>query len=183
MAQSTREFRSPKPVIRLPTPVENFLQSETSGGIILIGAALIAFIWANSPWSASYFEMKHATTGIELGSFSEAGLVSLATVGVFFGLLVGKPLGVVGATWLAVKAGVTQLPPGVTWKGITGVGFLAGIGFTMALFIANLAFGSGAVLDQAKIGILSASVVAAILGLVFLWRAFGEEAPKPREAG
>jgi NhaA family Na+:H+ antiporter len=65
---------------------------------------------------------------------------------------------------------VTRLPAGATWGGIVGIGVLSGIGFTMALFIANLAFGPGAELDQAKVGVLSASVVAALAGLAFLAR-------------
>ena len=101
----------------------------------------------------------------------EAGPLSAVAIGAFLGLLVGKPVGVAGCAWLAVKTGLTRLPPGANWPGVIGVGLLAGIGFTMSLFIANLAFGPAPELDQAKIGVLAASVVAALVGLAFLARA------------
>lgn len=107
--------------------------------------------------------------GVALGG-NEAGLVSVVSMGVFFGLLLGKPIGVAGFVAVAVQLRITRLPPGTNWLGVTGVGLLAGIGFTMSLFIANLAFDDAAALDQAKIGVLCASVVAAVLGLVFLHR-------------
>ena len=102
---------------------------------------------------------------------SEAGPISAISIGAFLGLLIGKPVGVAGFAWLAVRSGITRVPEGASWAGIIGVGLLAGIGFTMSLFIANLAFGPGAVLDQAKIGVLAASVVSALAGLLFLSRA------------
>jgi NhaA family Na+:H+ antiporter len=101
---------------------------------------------------------------------SAAGPVSAVSIGAFLGLLLGKPIGVAGCAWLAVRSGITRLPDAASWAGIIGVGLLAGIGFTMSLFIANLAFGPGAELDQAKIGVLAASVVAALTGLLFLSR-------------
>jgi NhaA family Na+:H+ antiporter len=101
---------------------------------------------------------------------SAAGPVSAVSIGAFLGLLLGKPIGVAGFAWLAVRSGITRLPDAASWAGIIGVGLLAGIGFTMSLFIANLAFGPGAELDQAKIGVLAASVVAALTGLLFLSR-------------
>jgi NhaA family Na+:H+ antiporter len=108
--------------------------------------------------------------GLALGG-SEGGLVSVVSMGVFFGLLLGKPIGVAGFAALAVKTGLARLPAGANWQGMIGVGLLAGIGFTMSLFIASLAFKDAAALGQAKIGVLSASVVAALLGLLFLHRA------------
>jgi NhaA family Na+:H+ antiporter len=108
--------------------------------------------------------------GVALGS-EPAGLVGLVSVGAALGLLIGKPIGVAGCAWLAVRTGLTRLPDGVSWPGVVGVGLLAGIGFTMSLFIANLAFGLGPELNQAKIGVLAASVVAALAGLGFLSRA------------
>jgi len=108
--------------------------------------------------------------GVALGG-SEAGLVSVVSMGVFFGLLLGKPIGVAGFAALAVKTRLARLPAGANWQGMIGVGLLAGIGFTMSLFIANLAFDDAAVLGQAKVGVLSASVIAALLGLLFLHRA------------
>jgi NhaA family Na+:H+ antiporter len=108
---------------------------------------------------------------------NEGGLVGMVSIGVFLGLLLGKPLGVVGFVWLAVKAGLTRLPTGATWSGMVGIGLLSGIGFTMSLFIAYLAFGPGAALGQAKVGILAASVVAALVGLAFLRRALPVSEP------
>jgi NhaA family Na+:H+ antiporter len=102
---------------------------------------------------------------------SEAGLITAVSIGAFFGLLIGKPVGVAGFAWIAVKSGLTRLPEGANWPGMIGIGLLAGIGFTMSLFIANLAFGLTAELDQAKVGVLAASVVAALIGLAFLSRA------------
>ncbi|MEL7484582.1 MAG: Na+/H+ antiporter NhaA, partial [Planctomycetota bacterium] len=91
------------------------------------------------------------------------------TLGVFFGLVIGKPVGVVGFSFLAVKLGIAALPSGVTWRHIVGVGGLAGIGFTMALFIANLAFTDDLVhLDAAKTGILAGSIVSTVLGVSVL---------------
>jgi Na+:H+ antiporter, NhaA family len=115
--------------------------------------------------------------GVALGS-DPATLVGRISIGAGLGLLIGKPIGVVGCAWLAVRAGLARLPEGVSWWGLVGVGLLAGIGFTMSLFIANLAFGLGPELDQAKIGVLAASVVAALAGLGFLSRAL----PRARRA-
>jgi Na+:H+ antiporter, NhaA family len=122
--------------------------------------------------------------GLRLGG-SEAGLISTVSIGAFLGLLLGKPVGVAGFVAIAVKTGLTRLPAGTSWLGVIGVGLLAGIGFTMSLFIANLAFGGADLegdamaLAQAKIGVLGASVVAAVLGLAFLARAL----PQPRAGG
>jgi Na+:H+ antiporter, NhaA family len=86
-------------------------------------------------------------------------------------LLLGKPIGIFALSWLAVRLKLAQLPHGVNWSMIFGVGLLGGIGFTMALFIANLAYAGNGALEQAKLGVLSASVVAAVAGLVWLSRA------------
>jgi NhaA family Na+:H+ antiporter len=108
--------------------------------------------------------------GVALGG-GEAGAISAISLGVLAGLLLGKPIGVAGFALIAVKSGLSRLPTGVTWSGMVGVGLLAGIGFTMSLFIANLAFADRASLVQAKTGVLVASVVAALAGLAFLRRA------------
>jgi NhaA family Na+:H+ antiporter len=111
--------------------------------------------------------------GAEAGAHAaEAAVIGLPTIGAFFGLLVGKPLGIALCVWVAVVTGLATFPRGANWTGIVGIGCLGGIGFTMALFVANLAFGTGAELDQAKIGVLSASVVSAGLGFALLARAF-----------
>jgi Na+:H+ antiporter, NhaA family len=89
------------------------------------------------------------------------------TVAVFGGLALGKPIGVVTFSWLAMRSGIGIRPPDLSWSLLAGGGLLAGIGFTMALFIANLAF-SQSLIDGAKLGILSASIVSAVAGLTLL---------------
>jgi NhaA family Na+:H+ antiporter len=104
-------------------------------------------------------------------------LASPVAIAVMLGLVVGKPVGVVVASWLLVTLGLGKLPQGVTWPAMIGGGLLAGIGFTMALFIAGLAFvpagaddtAMATMLDQAKVGILAGSTVAAVAGMLLLW--------------
>jgi NhaA family Na+:H+ antiporter len=103
------------------------------------------------------------------GDGAQAGaIVGSISAGAFLGLLLGKPIGVLLFVWLALKTGQSRRPDDAGWPAIIGIGLLAGIGFTMSLFIADLAFGSGAELDQAKLGVLAASVVAALCGLGLL---------------
>ena len=104
--------------------------------------------------------------GISLGG--GGGVLTPVTTGVFLGLLVGKPVGVLVFSWLATRFGWASLPEGVGWHSMAGAGLLAGIGFTMSLFVGGLAFEEGGLLDQAKLGVLSASVLAAVLGLALL---------------
>jgi Na+:H+ antiporter, NhaA family len=94
-------------------------------------------------------------------------LTEPVAVAVLAGLVVGKPVGIVAFSFLAVKVGLARLPTGVSWGVLTGGGCLAGIGFTMALFISGLAL-SGPSLDVAKVGILGASALAAALGMAVL---------------
>jgi NhaA family Na+:H+ antiporter len=86
------------------------------------------------------------------------------SLGIVTGLVVGKSVGIGLLSWLAVRFGLAELPQGVTMRHILGAGFLAGIGFTMSLFIANLAFPSNGLLAVAKVGILSGSLVAGFVG-------------------
>ncbi|MGD9723465.1 MAG: Na+/H+ antiporter NhaA [Pirellulales bacterium] len=83
------------------------------------------------------------------------------------GLVLGKPLGIVAFSWLAIRCGVAQLPTGANWRALLGVGCLGGIGFTMSLFIAGLAF-EGNLLDSAKIGAFAGSTISAIAGYLLL---------------
>lgn len=94
-------------------------------------------------------------------------LVQPVAVAVAAGLIVGKPAGIVLLSFLAVRLGLAKLPDGVSWGALAGAGFLAGIGFTMALFIAGLAL-DGELLANAKVGVMSASVIAALLGMAIL---------------
>ncbi len=94
---------------------------------------------------------------------------SPAAAGAALGLVLGKPLGVFGATWVAVRAGLAPRPTGASWAQVWGVSLLAGIGFTMSLFIGELAFvGQRSLADGAKVGVLVGSTVSALLGLAVL---------------
>jgi Na+:H+ antiporter, NhaA family len=104
--------------------------------------------------------------GVSLGGGGD--VLTPVTAGVFLGLLVGKPVGVLVFSWLATRLGWASLPEGTGWPSMVGAGLLAGIGFTMSLFIGGLAFEEGGLLEQAKLGVLSASVLVAMLGLAFL---------------
>ena len=95
---------------------------------------------------------------------------SESAVAVGAGLVIGKPIGIVLFSWIAVRAGLARLPEGIGWPALIGGGTLAGIGFTMALFVAGLAL-EGPALEAAKVGILGASAVAAAIGMALLVRA------------
>ncbi len=122
------------------------------------------------PWTSylvvPLFALANAGVRLDGQALTSPGPVAL---GVVVGLVAGKTLGVAGAAWLATRFGVAQLPPGVRWSQLLGVAALAGIGFTVSLFVAGLAFDDpGDVRDEAKVGILVASVLAAALGATVL---------------
>lgn len=119
------------------------------------------------PWVAYVIMPIFALANAGVG-FTGADLTSSAHFvmwGTALALAVGKPIGVVGATWIAVRLGWCRLAPGVSWGGVCLVGFLAGIGFTMSIFIGTLAFSDETLLAAAKLGVLSGSLLAATLGL------------------
>lgn len=120
------------------------------------------------PWVAygvmPIFALANAGVSLDGVDFGRPDAFAVMT-GVLLALVVGKPVGVVAASWLVVRAGWGSLPPGVTWAGVLLVGLLAGIGFTMSIFIATLAFADPALLGAAKLGVLLASLAAACLGL------------------
>ncbi len=101
--------------------------------------------------------------------FTASDLGDPVAVAVGLGLVIGKPIGIVGFSWLAVRAGLAALPQGVTWGLLLGGGLLAGIGFTMALFISGLALDADS-LGAAKVGVLAASAIAAALGMLTMTR-------------
>jgi NhaA family Na+:H+ antiporter len=108
-----------------------------------------------------------ANAGVTVAVADVSSPVCLAVIA---GLALGKPLGIVLASWLAVKAGVARLPEQVDWKVLIGAGCLGGIGFTMSLFIAGLAFQQRDLLEEAKVGTFTGSAVSAMLGsLLLLW--------------
>jgi NhaA family Na+:H+ antiporter len=97
------------------------------------------------------------------------------TIGIVLGLVLGKALGVSAATFLAVRTGLCSLPDEMAPRHVVGVSAVAGIGFTISIFIAELAFPSGPLLEQAKVGVLAASIAAGALGAFILSRATGRE--------
>ena len=109
-----------------------------------------------------------ANAGVRLSTDVFRTLSWRVAAGIAIGLVVGKVLGIVVASWLAVRSRRAALPAGVDWKQLVGVSWLGGIGFTMSLFVAALAFGSGPLLDSAKVGILAGSLFAGVTGAVLL---------------
>ena len=108
------------------------------------------------------------SAGVPLNAETLGGAPIGVILGIVAGLIVGKQVGVVGVSWLVIRAGWAELPDGVTWGQVWGASCLAGIGFTMSIFIAELAFTSEAIIDAAKVGILVASLVAGVIGALVL---------------
>lgn len=119
-----------------------------------------------------------ANAGVDLGGGALGDAVtSTVGLGIGAGLVIGKPLGIVAASFLAVRLGLGRLPDRTTWPQVAGIGAVAGVGFTVSLFIAGLSFpGSESLTDDAKVGILLASLVAAVVGTLVLRLS----PPKPR---
>ena len=117
-----------------------------------------------------------ANTGIILSGNWFSGLGSDNSLGIMSGLLIGKPIGVVLMSWIAVAFGISKLPPSIQWRHIIGTGFLAGIGFTMSIFITLLAFDNAATVQMSKITVLLTSLLAGVAGFLIL-----RSAPKVTE--
>ncbi len=111
-----------------------------------------------------------ANAGVDLADVDiRASLTDSVTLGVMLGLVIGKPIGITLLAWLAVRAKAAVRPVGTSWTDLHAVSWLGGIGFTMSLFVANLAFGEGSPhLEMAKLGILCASALAAAMGWIML---------------
>ena len=111
--------------------------------------------------------------GVSLAGLSVPMLLAPVTLGIAAGLVLGKAMGVFGATWLLVRSGLAAVPQGAQWRQVFGVSVLCGIGFTMSLFIGGLAFeGQGAGYEtQVKLGVLLGSLVAMTAGVLILSRA------------
>ncbi len=126
------------------------------------------------PWSSflvlPIFALANAGIVLDGGSL-RAAVETPVALAVALGLVVGKTLGLTAGTALAVRLGLSTLPPGVRWAHILGVGALAGIGFTVSLFITELAYVDPDVIDAAKIGVLGGSILAALVGMALLARA------------
>ncbi|MPZ49038.1 MAG: Na+/H+ antiporter NhaA [Dehalococcoidia bacterium] len=124
------------------------------------------------PW-VSYiivpvFALANAGVAVS-GDVASAAIESPVTRGVAIGLLIGKPIGIFAFTWIAVRLHLCELPTDATWAHILGAGMLGGIGFTVSLLITGLAFDQELLIDEAKLGVLAASVIAGCLGFAFLW--------------
>jgi Na+:H+ antiporter, NhaA family len=109
-----------------------------------------------------------ANAGVPLGGDIVEALASPVTLGIVLGLVVGKQLGITLFAWLAVRSGVSELPEGIGFRHVYGAGWLAGIGFTMSLFISDLAFSEDSLVETAKVGILCASLIAGVVGWTIL---------------
>ena len=145
-----------------------FLSLQTQSH--LVQAPLLRLEHALQPWVSFCIMPLFALTnaGVHLSGFHAGSLHDPAVHGIFFGLLLGKPIGILLFSWLAVRFGIVGLPAGVNWRHMLAAGCLGGIGFTMSLFVAALAFGSGAEDSLAKIAILAASALAAVGGSLIL---------------
>jgi NhaA family Na+:H+ antiporter len=124
-----------------------------------------------------------ANAGVTLGGSAIGNAFGTGvTIGVVAGLVVGKPVGILLAVYAAVRLRLGRLPAGVGWLEIAGAGMLAGIGFTVALFVTGLAFADPALQDSAKVGVLIASLLAGVLGSAALWArdaSRGDTTPRP----
>jgi NhaA family Na+:H+ antiporter len=109
-----------------------------------------------------------ANAGVSLAGLSPGRLIEPVPLGIALGLLIGKPVGIFGATWLGIVTGLASKPEGASWTQLLGVGLLAGIGFTMSLFIGMLAFSEPVHAAQLRLGVLAGSVLAAIAGYLVL---------------
>jgi NhaA family Na+:H+ antiporter len=138
------------------------------------------------PWAAFVIipVFALANAGIEIHGGIGENLKDPAAIGIILGLFVGKPIGILLLCWLACMMKIAALPRGVTWRHLLGAGMLGGIGFTMAIFIANLAYADNmAHLEHAKLAILVASAFSAIGGAIVLLMCKGKPEPEPETMG
>ena len=121
------------------------------------------------PWVAygiiPLFALANAGVSVDGVNLSETAALSVM-LGTLVALALGKPIGIFLGTWVAVRTGQCHLPPGLSWRGVLLAGCLGGIGFTMSIFIANLAFNDGGLLASAKLGVLIGSAIAGTAGLL-----------------
>jgi Na+/H+ antiporter len=118
-----------------------------------------------------------ANAGVVLSGDVQERYLHPVTLGVMAGLFLGKPVGIFLFSWVSVKLGMCELPDGANWMHVLAVGFLGGIGFTMSLFVTNLAFTSQEFINESKQAVLTASALAAVAGAIFL-----QIARRPRTA-
>jgi NhaA family Na+:H+ antiporter len=182
-------------MLGLLTPVHHYVSTGTMGKIMETARGVVTGDWEREPDRASkvrrfQWAVRETIPPVEYlenllhpwVSFVIMPLFALANAGVPFsagdfatpvavavtaGLVLGKPIGILTFTWLSTRLGLAELPRTVSTRQLVGAGCLAGIGFTMSLFIAGLAL-EGALLDEAKVGILGGSAVSAVLGILIL---------------
>ena len=165
--------------------LDRFNRTESGDFLVLTSKgqqeALFALERASKGATAPILRLEHALhhfsafVVMPLFAFANAGVRiesrlenAAVTVGVFLGLIIGKPLGIATAAFGAIKYGFAQLPRGLGWLSLLGYAWLAGIGFTMSLFIAMLAFDETGPVNAAKTGILAGSLVAGVAGAIVL---------------
>lgn len=129
------------------------------------------------PWVAFFIMpvFALANAGVTIGSGLASALAHPVSIGIILGLFIGKQIGIFGFSYLAVKLKLASEPEGVSWKKIYAASVLAGIGFTMSLFIANLAFNSPELLNISKVGILAGSLLSGIVGFIILKSALSKK--------
>ena len=120
-----------------------------------------------------------ANAGVALAGMQLSDMLSPLPLGVALGLIVGKQVGVFGVTWAMVKSGLAPMPRGANWWHIYGLACLAGIGFTMSLFIGSLSFSDRLLMNEVRLGVLSASAVSAVIGFLVLRYAAGPVTAEP----
>lgn len=109
-----------------------------------------------------------ANAGVTIASIATTESTIFIGVGILFGLVLGKVIGIVGTSWILVKLGIANLPLGASWRQLTGIGFIAGIGFTVSLFVSDLSFTDTSLVDFAKLSVFIASIMSATVGLLIL---------------
>ena len=154
----------------LANPEQSRVARRMKTAVAHVGTPLQQLEYALHPWVTvvvmPVFALANA--GVTLDADIVTMLVTPVALGILLGLLVGKPVGIVLSAWLAIRGGLATMPEGVSWPQLVAVGVLAGVGFTMSLFVAGLAFPRGPVLMAAKEGLLIASTVAGLTGWLLL---------------
>jgi Na+/H+ antiporter NhaA len=184
------------------TMLREFLRQEAAGGVLLVLAAAFALVLANSPAAPAYTAALHLPVVVRTGGigldepllhwindglmavfFLLVGLeIKREPLGIALGLFLGKQVGVAAATWAAVRLNLGTLPDGVGWRRFHGMAVLCGIGFTMSLFIGSLAFRDPLHAAEVRLGVLSGSILSALLGYALLRTAPARQAATPRPA-
>ena len=165
---------------------QRFIESEASGGVLLMGSTALALAVANTFLAGAYEEALHArVAGLDLRDWINDGLMTFffllgvaikwnlsvlspLGLGIVGGLFLGKQIGILSAVYLAKKARIALLPAGASWRQIYGVAALCGIGFTMSLFIGLLAFTDPETEAVLKLSVLAGSLLSVLVGALVL---------------